>query len=81
MAVGAAERERARERDAKWRCSTGGSFAWWLQRPEVVDGGRRVWWQWVQRRERGEEVAEAQARGRRRVREIRTLNKPYGFDC
>jgi len=24
---------------------------------------------------------EAQARGRRRVREIRTLNKPYGFGC
>jgi len=20
--------------------------------PEVVEGGRRVWWQWVQRRER-----------------------------
>ncbi|QCE10128.1 hypothetical protein DEO72_LG10g1354 [Vigna unguiculata] len=52
---------------------------------EVVEGGRRVWWQWVQRRERererGEGVAEAQARGRRRVREIRTLNKPYGFGC
>jgi len=32
-------------------------------------------------RERGEGVAEAQARGKRRVREIRTLNKPYGFGC
>jgi len=32
-------------------------------------------------RERGEGVAEARARGRRRVREIRTLNKPYGFGC
>jgi len=32
-------------------------------------------------RERGEGVAEAQTRGRRMVREIRTLNKPYGFGC
>jgi len=32
-------------------------------------------------REQGEGVAEAQARGRRMVREIRTLNKPYGFGC
>jgi len=32
-------------------------------------------------REQGEGVAEARARGRRRVREIRTLNKPYGFGC
>ncbi|QCD79113.1 hypothetical protein DEO72_LG1g2752 [Vigna unguiculata] len=122
-------RESTRERDTKWRCSIEGSFAWWLQWPEVVEGGRRVWWQWVQwreraceresererremevqhkglvhvvvamagggrwwpegvvavgatERERGEGVAEAQARGRRRVREIRTLNKPYGFGC
>ena len=31
------------------------------------------------KRERVEGVAEALARGRRRVREFRTLNKPYGF--
>ena len=48
-------RERARERDAKWRCIIGGSFAWWLQWPEVVAGGWRVWWQWVQRRVRARE--------------------------
>jgi len=38
-----------------------------------------VWWQWVQRRESG--IAEALARGGRRVREFQTLNKPYGFGC
>ncbi|QCD87432.1 phosphoserine aminotransferase [Vigna unguiculata] len=32
-------------------------------------------------RESEGKVAEAQARGRRMVREIRTLNKPYGFGC
>ena len=40
-------RERATERDAKWRglarvvvALAGGGHRW----PEVVDGGRRVWW-------------------------------------
>jgi len=47
--------ERATERDTKWRglarvvvALAEGGRSW----PEVVDGGRRVWWQWVQRRER-----------------------------
>ena len=103
--------------------------------PEVVDGGRRVWWQWVQRRKRDRlretaterdakwrglarggctgrrwsqvagdgrrwpegvvavgaaererqrrkrEELQRLARGGRRVRDFRTLNKPYGFGC
>ena len=54
----AGERERATERDAKWRglarvvvALAEGGRKW----PEKVDGGRRVWWQWMQRRERASE--------------------------
>jgi len=32
-------------------------------------------------RERESGIREALARGGRRVREFRTLNKPYGFGC
>jgi len=66
VAVGVVERERAherettRERDAKWRglarvvvALARGGRRW----PEVVDSGWRVWWQWVQRRERERESA------------------------
>jgi len=53
VAVGAAERER----DAKWWPEE--EVAWWLHWPEDVDGGRRVWWQWVQRRERGSRERES----------------------
>jgi len=77
------EREREHERETRNECAAQGvrSRGGCNGRRWSIDGGRRVWWQWLQRRERGERVAEAHARGRRRVREIRTLNKPYGFGC
>jgi len=34
------ESARARERETR---NGGGSLAWWLHWPEMVDGGRRVW--------------------------------------
>ena len=37
----ARERERARERDAKWWLEE--EVAWWLHWPKDVDGGQRVW--------------------------------------
>ena len=71
------ERERARERARERETQNGGR----RRRSRGGCIGRKVWCRGERQQRERERVAEAGAGRKKRVRDFRTLNKPYGFGC